>query len=169
MVRNYLALLLGILILVIPLYMKVFMKISLFSFPAYKNTPEEETGEFQTETFETSTESGTVPETEEVTESTGIYYQMGSFVVNIAHTEAQRFLKVVIVLELDEKKTSRELSRKTSLLRDLVITIISSKDFRDIEDVRGKNNLRKEIIEAINSKLETGKIINVYFEEFVAQ
>lgn len=165
--KEVLALLLGVFILVVPLYMKVFMKISLFSFPAGAGKTTEKNTE--TSSIETSAEGETTSETEEKTKSTGIYYQMGSFVVNIAHTEAQRFLKAVIVLELDEKNTSREIGRKTSLLRDVIITILSSKDFPEIEGVQGKNNLRKEIMEAINSKLETGKVINVYFEEFVAQ
>jgi flagellar basal body-associated protein FliL len=165
--KEILILLLCIVILALPLYMNVFVKISPFSFFARQV----KTTKTDTETYSAEEPLGweTDSETEEKIKSTGIYYQMGSFVVNIAHTEAQRFLKTVIVVELDNKNTSKEIGKKVSLIRDAIVTILSDKDFPDIEGADRKDKLRREIMELINSKLETGRVINVYFEEFVAQ
>jgi len=164
--KELLALLLGILILVAPLYTQVYMRknlFSLFSFPAHS----EKTGAEEEEAYEMPVEEETGSETE--VKSTGIYHKIGTFVVNIAHTEAQRFLKTTITLELSEKGVYKEINKKDTVIRDIIIGILSSKDFPEIEDIKAKDNLRRELMDAINSKLETGKVINIYFEEFVAQ
>ena len=166
--RELLIILVCIVLLAIPLYVKVFLK-SSFSF---KHNPRASITDTGTLTEEQPLEEPLTEESEAGelgSKSTGIYQSLGTFVVNIAHTEAQRFLRVSVTVELDNKKVASEVKSKTSIFKDSVISIISSKDFREIEEIDGKDKLRKEIMDAVNKKLEKGKVVNVYFEDFVAQ
>ena len=162
--KEALALLLVILLLTVPLYMRVYMRLNIFSLPKTVKVAAEDKPDWEQEQV-LSEESA--PET--APKSTGIYYPVAEFIVNIAHTEAQRFLKVKIILELDNKKTKKELDEKTAMMRDTVLSILSSKDFPQLDSEKGKEDLRIELIDAINTKLEKGKIINLYFQDFVAQ
>ena len=161
--KEILALLLGIVLLLVPVYMRVYMGLNIFSFPKSVKVAEADEQPWEMEQAITEAESDTA------VKPTGIYYPMDEFVVNIAHTEAQRFLRVKIILEVDNKKASKELDVKVAMLRDAAISILSSKDFPELDSVKGKDDLRVQLMDAINSKLETCKVINIYFQDFVAQ
>jgi flagellar FliL protein len=47
--------------------------------------------------------------------------------------------------------------------------ILPTKRFEDISTVQGKIALRDEVLETLNGFLAQGKIINIYFKEFVVQ
>ncbi len=102
----------------------------------------------------------------------GPTFDLEPFVVNLADTDRKRYLKVVMQLELENdkkvaKKLEKELQDKLPVIRDAIITLLSSKKSEDIVTPQGKINLKKQIIDTLNSKLVSGKIVNVYFTEFV--
>ena len=169
--KETIILLICILIAAVPLYMKVYFKPHMLSFNFKFGAAKTDTETLE-DTEEIVPEEPQEPDEEaggETVASTGIYFKLGLFVVNIAHTEAQRFLKTVIALELSDKRVAKELTNKSTIMRDTVISVLSSKDFPEIDDMAGKENLRRELINALNVKLESGKVINLYFEEFIAQ
>ena len=55
------------------------------------------------------------------------------------------------------------------MIEDLVISIISSKLFKQVYTLEGKEALRQEIINRINQMLPTQLVMYVYFNEFVVQ
>jgi flagellar FliL protein len=50
-----------------------------------------------------------------------------------------------------------------------VLTVLSSKNSKDILTSEGKNGLREEIKEKMNHLLTETKVRNIYFTEFVIQ
>jgi len=102
----------------------------------------------------------------------GPTFDLEPFVVNLADTERKRYLKVVMQLELENdkkvtKKLEKEIQDKLPVIKDAIITLLSSKKSSDISTPQGKLNLKKELINTLNSKLVSGKIVNIYFTEFV--
>ncbi len=102
----------------------------------------------------------------------GPTYDLEPFVVNLADQDRKRYLKVVMQLELENdkkvsKKLQKEIEDKLPVIRDAIITLLSSKKSSDISTPDGKMKLKKDIINTLNSKLVSGKIVNVYFTEFV--
>ncbi len=102
----------------------------------------------------------------------GPTFDLEPFVVNLADTDRKRYLKVVMQLELENdkkvsKKLEKEIQDKLPVIRDAIITLLSSKKSEDISTPQGKMALKKQIIDTLNSKLVSGKIVNVYFTEFV--
>ena len=62
-----------------------------------------------------------------------------------------------------------ELTAKLPVINDIIITLLSTKKFDQIYTSEGKETLRQEVIQAVNSRLNGYKVIQVYFTEFVVQ
>jgi len=90
-------------------------------------------------------------------------------IVNLAGTKGQRYLKANIKFEVTDDNVVEELTARKPLILDLLISILSSKSIEDVSNTVGRNRLRREIIDKSNAELIAGKVINVYFTEFVIQ
>jgi len=99
----------------------------------------------------------------------GIIIPLDTFIVNLADTDVQRYLKVVIKLETWDPLVSEEASKRMAQLRDAIITLLTTQTYQDVSTFKGKTYLRTEITNRINSYLRTGKIEKVYLTEFVIQ
>lgn len=62
-----------------------------------------------------------------------------------------------------------ELNTKMPIINDIIISLLSTKTFSDVYTSEGKEALRQEIIQAVNSRLHGYQVIYVYFTEFVMQ
>ena len=99
----------------------------------------------------------------------GPMYPLDKFTVNLLSENGRRFLVAKINLEEDSEELTSELDKKTPLIRDIIISILSSKTVEEITTPKGKEKLKEEIVNQINKYLEDGEIANVYFTEFVIQ
>jgi len=99
----------------------------------------------------------------------GPMYPLDKFTVNLMSENGRRFLVVKMNLEEDGEELTPELDKKTPMIRDIIITILSSKTVEEITTAKGKEKLKEEIITQINRHLEDGEIRHVYFTEFVIQ
>jgi flagellar FliL protein len=114
----------------------------------------------QTKTVEVSPEAG---------EEVGPLVPLGSeIIVNIPSDDgAERYLKVNATLEVDNEKAKEELSKRIPQIRDLMISILRTKTKEKIDEKEGKDQIRSEIISSINQYLISGKVKNLYFEDFL--
>ncbi len=96
---------------------------------------------------------------------------METFIVNLAGSKGRRVAKVNMELELRESegegKIAAEIEQRKAQIRDIIIIILSSKTYEEVSSREGKDNLRSEIKDTINSFITTGKISNVFFTEFI--
>ena len=92
---------------------------------------------------------------------------METFYVNLAGNRGNRLLKVNMELEVESEKVIEEIDKRKPQIRDIIIIILSSKTFKDLESRQGKEGLRDEIKDAVNSFLTKGKIKHVHFTEFI--
>lgn len=102
-------------------------------------------------------------------EKIGPIYRLEPIIVNLNEEGARRYLKITLNLELNSLDTIKEIELLKPRIVDSLIALLSSKTLKDIEGLEEKRNLRKEIAGAINSHLNTGMVVNVYFVEFVIQ
>jgi len=63
------------------------------------------------------------------------------------------------------------LEKRKPMINDAVIRVLSSKRATDVLTSEGKEQLKQELIEAINEAigLEEGPVVNIYFTEFIIQ
>lgn len=79
------------------------------------------------------------------------------------------FLKVNAVLEVDSPKAEEEVKSRAPQIRDLMIGILRLETVEKISEKEGINHIRSEIIRNINHSLREGKVINLYFSDFIMQ
>ena len=96
-------------------------------------------------------------------------FALKPFVVNLADKKSRRYLKVTMKLELSNEELKDEVEKRRAQLRDVVLTLLSSKTAAEISTLEGKFLLRQDIIKRVNVNLVTGKVTKVYWEEFVVQ
>ena len=99
----------------------------------------------------------------------GPTWPMEALIVNLADNSGDRYLKVVMQLEVSTPEAAKELDAIKPKLRDSVLDLLSGKTYKDLSDNVGKQRVRDEVMLRGNSMLMQGKINKVYFTEFVIQ
>jgi len=106
---------------------------------------------------------------EAVKPAIGQLWPMDPFIVNLTDNNGERYLKLVMQLEVSGKDCAAELDQLTPKLRDSVLDLLSAKSYSDIMGISAKQRLRDEITMRINRFLSTGEVVKVYFTELVIQ
>ena len=103
------------------------------------------------------------------TENVGVMFDLGTFVVNLADPDIERYLKVSIVLELKDQKVQQEAQKRLPEIKDAITTLLLTKKSSDIRTPEGIEFLKEEIAKRVNAILPLGGVKNVYFTEFIIQ
>lgn len=98
--------------------------------------------------------------------------KLGSFLVNLADVEETHYLRAVVEVEQNygsAPEFGNEIGNRRSQLRDIVISTLSAKTSEDLRTPEGKEALKQELKERINSVLAKGQIARVYFTDLAVQ
>lgn len=128
---------------------------------------------------------------EEVLPGEGIMIDTGTKIINLAEPGGRRYIRIGVVLEFvppeedPEAKPAAEgegeavnpaidaftteVNAKLPMINDTVITLLSSKSFEQLYTTEGKEVLRLEIMEKIQSLMPHDELLGVYFTEFVVE
>jgi len=100
-----------------------------------------------------------------------IYYEPITLVVNIEDVVAgmDRFLSVDIFLELDSEALGEEIKAIEPRVKDLFIGILRSKSYDDLKGAQGQDRVRRELVEKVNTLLQTGRVMEASFGTFTIQ
>ena len=98
-----------------------------------------------------------------------VLWSIEPFIVNLADNQGERYLKVVMQMEVSSMMTSTEMDQLKPKLRDNILDLLTAKTYNELMDMGGKQRLRDEIVTRLNSFITKGKIVRVYFTEFVIQ
>ncbi len=104
---------------------------------------------------------------QEKLEDVGRVIPLETFIVNLAGSKGRKVLKVNMELEVKGTEIVQEIDNRKAQIRDFIIIILSSKTYDEVSTKEGKDALRNEIKDQVNSFLSKGKIINVYFTELI--
>ena len=91
------------------------------------------------------------------------------FIINLADAEADRYLKVIMNFELSDPLAVAELDVMKPKVRDMVLSVLTVKGFKDVNNFEGKQRLKEEIALRLNNQMTKGKVVQVYFTDFVVQ
>ena len=112
-------------------------------------------------------ENKTQKEEETKPEEVGKVIPLETFIVNLAGSKGRKVLKVNMELEVKGQEIIQEIDNRKAQIRDFIIIILSSKSYDEVSTKEGKDALRNEIKDNVNSFLSKGKIMNVYFTELI--
>lgn len=102
-------------------------------------------------------------------ESEALIYAIRDIVVNPAGTGGSRFLSVSFGFELASSEFESEFAAREAMVRDALITILSSKTVAQLTDAKQKEIVRYQIKKRVSKLMDTDELIGVYFTDFVLQ
>jgi flagellar FliL protein len=108
-------------------------------------------------------------EVKETQPAVGALLPLEPFIANLADEDGKRYLKATVQLEFFAGKVPEEFTSRSPQVRDLLLTLFTSKQYAEIRTPQGKALLRDEIINRINRALNHDLVKAVYFTEFIVQ
>jgi len=106
---------------------------------------------------------------EKASRSDGGIAMIRDIVVNPAGTGGTRFLSTSIGFELKSSRAASLFEEREAIVRDALITILSSQSVPQLNDFNQRERLRKLIQLRVQKLLDSQDIAGVYFTEFVLQ
>jgi flagellar FliL protein len=85
---------------------------------------------------------------------TPIFIPVDDFVVNLPGRGGEHYLQVKMVLRAADSKVEGRVKDFMPIIRDRVITVLSSRDMRELATSEGKNMMAKEVALVINAIIE---------------
>lgn len=96
-------------------------------------------------------------------------YAVKDIVVNPAGTGGTRFLSVSLGFELGSPELANQFVEREPVVRDALITILSSKTVAQLTDARQKEITRYQVKKRLEKLMGTDEITGVYYTDFVLQ
>lgn len=93
---------------------------------------------------------------------------LDSFTINLSTpgSAVPKFVRVNVSIEVQNTDTEQEVNTKIPQIRNTIIDLFNSKRPADLANVDGRDYLKEEIKNAINSFLLSGKIKGIFFTNF---
>jgi len=98
-----------------------------------------------------------------------LMFNLDPFIVNLAKSGGNRFLKAKISLEMSSPEVRLELKKNIQKITDSVLLLLSAKVFEDVYSVQGKFTIKGEVTSRVNQFLTKGQVKGAYFTEFIIQ
>ena len=98
-----------------------------------------------------------------------LMFHLEPFIVNLAKSGGNRFLKVTVSLEMSSPEVRLGLKKNIQKVTDSILLLLSTKTFEDVYSVQGKFTLKGEITTRVNQFLTEGQVKGAYFTEFIIQ
>lgn len=94
-------------------------------------------------------------------------HDMGEFTTNLSDISQFKYIKVKVVLKLDNNALENEIKDQEPILRDSLVGLLNAKTSEDIMADRSK--LKANAMTVLNSHLVRGKVTDIYFSDLVMQ
>jgi flagellar protein FliL len=108
-------------------------------------------------------------ETNEKVEVTGPVVPLDPFVVNLNETGTSRYLKVTMQVELIKPDVQALLDKNKQVIRDAVLSYLSSLKLADTLGAEAKDKMRADVMKKIEEIVGEHKVRRLFFQEFVVQ
>jgi flagellar protein FliL len=96
-------------------------------------------------------------------------HMIEGIIVNPSGTGGRRFLSASIGFELASPEANAQFDEREAVIRDALITILSSQTIPELSDFKQREKLRQVIKLRVEKLLNTKEVDAVYFTEFVLQ
>jgi flagellar FliL protein len=101
--------------------------------------------------------------------SIGAMLKISPLVINLKEENGRHYIKTTIILEIGQREWVEEVQSKVPLLTDIAILTFSDKRLEDLKNSAAKENLKKELLVKMNQALDSPKVKQIYFDEFLYQ
>ena len=95
---------------------------------------------------------------------------LDEFVVNLkTNNRVQHYLKVKIALMYTDKKESKAIEGSINKIRDVILTDLREKTYEDIINGEKTIDIKKDLLEKINTALNSDIIKDLYITDLIVQ
>lgn len=95
------------------------------------------------------------------------YVALEGIIVNLLSEGFRRKIKVSLTASVASKENAKVVRMSMPIVRDIAITIISSKTLEEVTTMKGKDRLKNEIVEQVNARLGGEYVLFLYLDEFL--
>jgi len=99
----------------------------------------------------------------------GIFYEIKDVVVNPANTKGEHYLLVSLGIELKNKDDLDFIKKQNPIIRDHIILTLSKESMGDLNSIQGRQKLKFDLLNTINSISKKKMVRNLFFTEYVMQ
>ncbi len=92
-----------------------------------------------------------------------------NLVLNPANSGGSRFLLVSVGLTMKSVGAAGMIKAQDAEVRDIVLRVLGSRSIADLENVGNREQLKKDILVAVDSLFRKQSVKSVYFPQFVIQ
>lgn len=112
-----------------------------------------------------------VTEEEDIPEGTGaigqFIYTVDDIIVNPANSKGQQLLLTSLAFDVISEENKIELKSKEVLIKDMILSILASKNTRTLSNINLRDSLRTEISSKVENFLPGITINKVYFSKYI--
>lgn len=158
---------LGVPLFILQLLIVYFVTANILMSKIHQNNPELAEGESNSEQQ---------PDTANNNNQNQSKIELGKFIflvedviVNPAGTEGKRFLLTTVGFDISSEEEMKELQNKEVLVKDMVISKLSSKDITQLNNSYYRDTIRTEISGEIKKLIPRVNVNNIYFSKYIFQ
>ena len=96
-------------------------------------------------------------------------YSISDLIVNPADTDGKRLLLTTVGFDIPKAEMETELKTREAMVKDVVITTLSSKDITELANTAYRDTLKMEISGKLKKLIPDVTINNVYFSKYIIQ
>lgn len=99
----------------------------------------------------------------------GLIYSVEDMIVNPAQTNGKMLLLASLGLSVDNEESKKALEEKQVVVKDAIISVLSSKSVNQLSSSTYRDTLKVEILKNLSTQLPASKVNNIYFSKFIIQ
>ncbi len=96
-------------------------------------------------------------------------HSVDDIIVNPAGTNGEQLLLTSIAFDLANQEGIKELKDKEIIVKDMIISVLSSKNITQLSNTAYKDTLRTEISKKLQVNMPQVKVNKVYFSKYIIQ
>jgi len=96
-------------------------------------------------------------------------FSVDEIIINPTGTDGKRLLLTSVGFDVKTDAQQKELKEKEILVKDIVISVLSSKNLTQLNDISYKDTLKMQIKDRMKEKLPKIKVNDVYFSKYIIQ
>ena len=96
-------------------------------------------------------------------------YSLEPIVVNLLDPTGKRYIQIGLALALPDKKYEEEIKEKEPIIKDVVITVLSSKTPEEVLQPEAKEEIKKELLEKLNEVLGEDIVLGIYITQYIVE
>lgn len=105
-------------------------------------------------------------ELEEGEEALGAIFPFDAFLVNLS---GGQYIRLQVQAEFEGPEVPKKMYARMVPIRDAIITLLTQQTAAELQDIKGKEKLKKSIRDLINERLRREDVRRIYFTQFVIQ